>query len=340
MKYGSAYKARGIILPCLAAFFGIGLFCVGTTWTHPASAQSTDAQARLNRIENEIETLSRAIFKGEEPPAGSLSSPSADAARAALEVRLNQLEVEIRTLTGTIEQQGYEIRMLREQFDKAQAASQGISAQQVGRPFGSGPLTGGVYADQPGTPVAMPVEGQNPTNGARFEQITNPDGTPAETAAGAPATYTAQSGTLGSLRQGTAAPYAVSASNDPTAMYEQAFSLVKDGSYDQAQVALDAFLKQYPDHTLAPNARYWLGETHYVRKDYEVAARIFAEAYQQAPKGPKGPDNLLKLGLSLAGMGKSQDACVAFKQLKSEYGGTANPVIDRATREMDLIGCP
>lgn len=332
MKYGSAFRARRFYLPCLAAFLGMGLFCVSAGFASPAGAQSTDPQTRLNRLENEIETLSRAIFKGEEPPPGSLSSPSADAARAALEVRLNQLETEIRGLTGQVEQQSYEIRTLREQLEAEQSKAQPAQLNQIGRPFGSTPLTGGVYGDQPGAPVAMPVEGQEVVNGARYEQVTTPETKPAP--------YTTQAGTLGALRQDAEGSYKPSAGGDPTAMYENAFSLVRDGSYDQAEVALDEFLRLHPDHTLAPNARYWLGETHYVRKNYETAARIFAEAYQQAPKGPKGPDNLLKLGLSLAGLGKPQDACVAFSQLKSEYGATANPVIDRATREMDLIGCP
>ncbi len=114
---------------------------------------------------------------------------------------------------------------------------------------------------------------------------------------------------------------------------------MKDGSYDQAETGLKDFIARFPDHTLTPNARYWLGETYYVRKDYTQAARVFAEAYQQAPKGPKGPDNLLKLGLSLAGMGNKKDACIALNQLQTEYGGTANPVIDRAGREMKTIGC-
>ena len=114
---------------------------------------------------------------------------------------------------------------------------------------------------------------------------------------------------------------------------------MKDGSYAQAEIGLTDFLTRFPDHTLAPNAKYWLGETYYVRKDYPQAIRVFADAYKQAPKGPKGPDNLLKLGLSLAGAGNTKDACIALNQLQTEYGGTANPVIDRAGKEMAMIGC-
>lgn len=330
MKHGSAFRARRFYLPCLAAFLGMGLFCV----TPAALAQSGDTQSRLNRLENEIETLSRALFKGEEPPAGAFSSPSDDAARAASEVRINQLETELRALTGQVEQQAYELRLLKEQVEAQKISSPSQGMTQMGRPMGENPLSAGLYGDAPVASPAMPAATEPAIGGPRFEQMTAPQ--PSVQAAAA---YTTGGGQLGTLSQAASGSYTPPATNDPTAVYESAFSLVRDGSYDQAEAALGDFLARFPDHSLAPNARYWLGETYYVRKDYEQATRVFAEAYQQAPKGPKGPDNLLKLGLSLAGMGKTQDACVALQQLKLEYGGTANPVIDRASREMTAIGC-
>ncbi|QQG36957.1 MAG: tol-pal system protein YbgF [Micavibrio aeruginosavorus] len=333
MNHGSAFGARKFYLPCLAAFLGMGLFCV----TPSAQAQSGDMQTRLNRLENEIETLSRALFKGEEPPPGAFSSPSDDAARAALEVRINQLETELRALTGQVEQQAYELRLLKEQVEAQKISPSHQGMTQMGRPMGENPLSSGLYGDTPVSSPAMSAGAEPAMGGPRYEQMIPPQPSSAQTAA--PYT-TGGGGHLGTLPQEASGQYTPPATSDPTAVYEQAFSLVRDGSYGQAEAALSDFLTRFPDHSLAPNARYWLGETYYVRKDYEQATRVFAEAYQQAPKGPKGPDNLLKLGLSLAGMGKTQDACVALNQLKLEYGGTANPVIDRANREMTTIGCP
>ena len=313
---GSLHKAQGLRPLCLAAIVGMGLFCVSV---QPAFAQS-DVQSRVKRLENEIETLSRAIYKGETPPAGAFSSPSDDAARAAMETRINQLEAQLREMTGTIEQQSYEIKLLKEQAEAAKNAPP-VTMNQVGRPLGSSPLTDSLYGGE-GTTGAPPQPTAAPGTG--IQQI--------------PAT--GQAGQLGTLTQTPgSSTYNPPAGNDPSAVYEAAFALVKEGSYDQAEIGLKDFIARFPDHTLTPNARYWLGETYYVRKDYPQAARIFAQAYQQAPKGPKGPDNLLKLGLSLAGMGNKKDACIALTQLQTEYGGTANPVIDRAGREMKTIGC-
>lgn len=320
----SWHKAQGLRPLCLAAFLGLGLFCVTAT---PAMAQ-TDVSSRIKRLENEIETLSRAVYKGETPPAGAFSSPTEDAARAASENRMSQLETQLREMTGQLEQQSYEIKMLKEQLESAKSTSAGATMNQMGRPFGTSPLSGSIYGDAGSVPP-QPTE----QSGGGLQQITT-------TPATGSAPYTAQPNQLGTLSQtpGTST-YNPPATNDPSAVYEAAFALVKDGSYDQAEIGLKDFISRFPDHTLTPNARYWLGETYYVRKDYTQSARVFAEAYQQAPKGPKGPDNLLKLGLSLAGMGNKKDACIALNQLQTEYGGTANPVIDRAGREMKTIGC-
>lgn len=317
---GSLRKAQGLRPLCLAAIVGMGLFCVTS---QPVMAQS-DVQSRMKRLENEIETLSRAVYKGETPPPGALSSPADDAARAGMETRINQLENQLREMTGTIEQQSYEIKLLKEQAEAAKDAPP-VTMNQLGRPLGTSPLSETIYSEgttMPPQPATTPGIQTGIQPG--IQQI------PAAPAAGQLGTLTQTPG---------AATYNPPAGNDPSAVYEAAFALVKDGSYDQAEVGLKDFITRFPDHTLTPNARYWLGETYYVRKDYTQAARVFAEAYQQAPKGPKGPDNLLKLGLSLAGMGNKKDACIALTQLQTEYGGTANPVIDRAGREMKTIGC-
>ncbi|MBC7325381.1 MAG: tol-pal system protein YbgF, partial [Moorella sp. (in: Bacteria)] len=127
--------------------------------------------------------------------------------------------------------------------------------------------------------------------------------------------------------------------NDPVGLYERSFSFLRDRNYDQAETGFADFLNRFPGHDLAPNAKYWLGETYYVRNNFERAARIFAEAYQQYPQGPKGPDNLLKLAMSLAGLGKTEDACVTFGQLQKEYPSGAIPVLMRAEKEMEKLGC-
>ncbi len=127
--------------------------------------------------------------------------------------------------------------------------------------------------------------------------------------------------------------------NDAAAAYENAFSLLKNGNYDAAEREFETFLQNNKGHPLAGNAKYWLGETFYVRGDFDRAARIFAEGYQQYPDGAKTADNLLKLGLSLSSIGNNKDACIALNQLKKDFSTGSGPVLRRAEQEMQRLGC-
>jgi len=352
---------------CLTLFLaGSFLALPALSSDRPGAAQRSpqDTAARLNRLENELQTLSRAVFRGETPPPGTALPGSGygdTAAQAAMQVRLQQLEGEIRDLTGQIEQQSFEIRRFTEDMQRAMATMEsrlitleggsvqpqygGLGTSGTG-PVGSGSLLGQTSIHSPVSSGQRQIQTHPPYNNEEYVY----DGDSAEAPrltgfeAGMPAQPQPLPGQqLGSLRQdsatGALSVPPLSEDAGPSAYYERAFSLLRDKNFPAAQDGFEDFLNRFPEHNLASNAKYWLGETYYVRNDFERAARIFAETYQQYPKGSKGPDSLLKLGMALAGMGKKDDACLSFSQLMREYEGVASPVLDRGRSEMDNIGC-
>ena len=115
--------------------------------------------------------------------------------------------------------------------------------------------------------------------------------------------------------------------------------LLSQANYSDAEVALSAFVEQNPSDPLAGNAKYWLGETYYVRGDYQQAAVTFAEAYQEYPDNTKAPDNLLKLGLALGALGNKSDACGTLSELLKRYQNAAVTLIQRAKQEQTRLGC-
>ena len=121
--------------------------------------------------------------------------------------------------------------------------------------------------------------------------------------------------------------------------YNDAYNLLKQLKYDEAEEALQAFLKDYPEDELAGNAQYWLGETYYVRGQYESAAVAFATGFKKYEKNTKAADNLLKLGLSMQQLGKKKDACTAFKNLKTKFPNASDLLLSRAKKESDKLGC-
>jgi tol-pal system protein YbgF len=291
----------------------------------PAFAQSSrDINNRLGRIENELETLGRAVYRGEKPPAGAYAGSGGSAAET--EVRIQGFESQIRDMTGKLEEQDNQIRQLREQLDKLTADIE-LRLQDGGSTGGS--FGGGGASGNSGS-YTSPVQTNTPS------QI---DNGPAQT--DTDSGYQWKSGSASQL--GT---YAESDTGRPVAsgdsaagLYESAFSLLKGAQYDEAEKEFLSFLSQYPGHALTGNAIYWLGETYYVRGKFDKAAKTFAEGYRADPKGAKAADNLLKMGMSLSGLGKKSDACVALGQIEKEYSTSAGPVLRRAQQEMTRLGC-
>lgn len=81
------------------------------------------------------------------------------------------------------------------------------------------------------------------------------------------------------------------------AEYNQAYkALVNDPV--SAVPAFRAFLSKYPDHELAANAQYWLGEALYAQKDYSGATTEFMAVLKSHKSSPKAPGAALKLGYS------------------------------------------
>jgi len=95
--------------------------------------------------------------------------------------------------------------------------------------------------------------------------------------------------------------------------------LMNRAEYEKAAQAYREFINIHPDHALIPNARYWLGRTYYVRKEYRAAAEAFLKGFRADPKGNKAPDNLLSLGMSLSQMGEKADACTMFSKLTTDF---------------------
>jgi tol-pal system protein YbgF len=242
--------------------------------------------------------------------------------QANMEVRLNAMEEQMRNLTGRLEETQNRVDQLQQQLERQMSDMQMQMQEQASAPAPAAPTpqpeapsTIGAAYSADGAASVNPVD---PTKSAAANavSVTNPN---------APASA-------------DTAP-AVKMSVDATTGYENAFSLLKEGNTDRAQAEFKSFLATYPNDPLAANARYWLAETYYVQNDFENSARAFAEAYKKNPEGPKAADNLLKMGLSLAGLKRSKDACVALKQLDKAFGATKSAIVARGEQERKKLGC-
>jgi tol-pal system protein YbgF len=130
------------------------------------------------------------------------------------------------------------------------------------------------------------------------------------------------------------------AAGDPKQAYERAYGFLLQQEYGAAQAGFIDFLKVYPRDSLVPNALYWLGETHYVQRNYADAAEAFDLVTQGYGNSPKAADSMLKRGMALAALGKKQDACGILGQLPGKYPSAPPHLKSKADSERQRIGCP
>lgn len=280
----------------------------------PAAAQSTGD--RLERIEREIGALQRYVYSG---GGGAGGGGGADPAyRERVEVRLNSLEGEVRDLTGRVEELNHSVRRLQDRLDKlVQDVDFRLTAMERAAQGGGAPGGGA-----PGAPAPSPA----PSPAPRTSATEPPAATPRT--GGAPSSAPSEPSRTAALPTGSAME-----------LYDHARQLLSQTRYDEAEAAFREFLQRYPNNALTENARYWLGETYYVRKRYDDAAAAFLEGYQKHPKGSKAADNLLKLGLSLSALQKGPEACVALEKLVREYPNADSYILRRAEQERGQLRC-
>jgi tol-pal system protein YbgF len=130
----------------------------------------------------------------------------------------------------------------------------------------------------------------------------------------------------------------------PEAQYEFAYAQLlqaqrEQGDFTRAENALKAFIAANPTHRLAGNAQYWLGETYYVRRDYQNAAVAFAEGFQKYPNSEKAPDNLLKLGMTMGQLNQKPKACGTLGELEKRYPQASASIKQATQRERQRLGC-
>lgn len=122
-------------------------------------------------------------------------------------------------------------------------------------------------------------------------------------------------------------------------IYQRGIDELRLNDNDKAIVTFGKIVSQYPGDKLAGNAQYWQGEGYYAKKDYEQAAIAFAKGYQNYKDSTKGPDSLLKLGMSMAALKKNPEACAAFTSLAKEFPKSSQDMKDRAKKEAAALNC-
>ncbi len=121
--------------------------------------------------------------------------------------------------------------------------------------------------------------------------------------------------------------------------YDAAFRALRELRYADAAEGFAEFLERHPDSAYAPNAKYWLGETFYVTRDFETALSVFNDLVESYPDSNKVGDAMLKVGFSHYERREWSEARAALEQVKAEHEGTTlERLADNRLRTMRLEG--
>jgi len=126
---------------------------------------------------------------------------------------------------------------------------------------------------------------------------------------------------------------------DPAVAFKQARQFLLDGDYTNAEAAFLAYVTNYPDNARTPEARYWLGETLFVREAYGDAAGSYLGAVRGWPQTSWAPDATLKLSRSLVALKKPADACKTLDELAKRYPKAPPAVVSRAASTRVAAKC-
>jgi tol-pal system protein YbgF len=116
---------------------------------------------------------------------------------------------------------------------------------------------------------------------------------------------------------------AVRAQPSPESLYEGALEKIQNsGDFVGARNNLNLFLQQNPQHPLAVNALYWIGEAYCGEKKYENAILQFQDVIQKHPTHPKASAAMLKQALAFLALGDHQNAKILLQKVQDTYPQT------------------
>lgn len=276
-------------------------------------------------------------------------------------VRLNRLESQVRQLSGQNEQLQFENKRLSEQLAKFQKDVEFRFQEQGAKPAAAAP------AGRPAAPPAPQNAGQKrsdmldpsaPPAAPAAPQalgVTDIIAKDAQTPGSAPLDLSSMSrgggvpqttasivpqGSLPTQVQGLNPAAPKPAAVQPAAdAYDTGMALMNAKQYDQAEMAFRQFLTANPRSPNVSNAHYWLGESYLKRNRFTDAAEQYLTIYQSYPKASIAPDALVKLAVSLRGMGQKAQACATLGEVGRKYPNASSDVRAAVGREQKRAAC-
>uniref|UniRef100_UPI003F6D6190 tol-pal system protein YbgF n=1 Tax=Pseudomaricurvus sp. TaxID=2004510 RepID=UPI003F6D6190 len=241
--------------------------------------RDVSVQAQSGTVQNTNSPNASASPQMMADASGAMSAQSSSAtSQSEMFYRLQALQQEVSELRGMVEEQGYELKRLKQQRLDDYLNLDRRLTELGGKPAASAP--GSEKSDVPSGSQAA---------------IDSPSGGSSSASAGA----------------------------DEMQSYRDAIDLVlRQKDYDQAVVAFNGYLTNFPDGRYAANSQYWLGEIRLLQGDLEEARSWFSRLLSEYPDHAKAPDSMYKLGTVYDKLGDAEKARSLLQEVVANNANT------------------
>lgn len=121
----------------------------------------------------------------------------------------------------------------------------------------------------------------------------------------------------------------------PKVLYNKAQALLLERQFNSAEKLFKSIVDKYPDHPLAVNALYWMGECRYSVKDYKGSIILFKQLVEKYPDGRKVPDALLKTAYGYLSINDIDNGREYLKKVVRQF--PFSPAGDKAERKLKSL---
>jgi|GEM_PF-5964822 len=193
-----------------------------------------------------------------------------------------------------------------------------------------------------GKPPSHPSLEKSNTSATQTTPLTDPSASTHETDLPVPSHTMPDMQIFGSVRfdgDGHLLETILPETDDPQEFYKRGYQYILAGDYPAAEQIFRAFQERFPENQQIADASFWLGEALYAQGHYREAAQIYIDVERQHQSSPHGPENLLKLGMSLAQLQETEVACKTLSEVPKRYAHAEPAVIKRVNDEKNRLGC-
>ncbi|MHC5305853.1 tol-pal system protein YbgF [Bartonella sp. LJL80] len=262
------------------------------------------------------------------------------------DTRVTDLQQQVRELTGKVEELNFMVLQMQEQIRQLQAGSGGsagepskpavqppAAVENNGRqgfpppPSDNSHLPGVEIGKQSNANQTVPSEAPKDLGSIRFDENgnilngnLNPDA-------------------IQPTPQGGNALADVPQTASAKELYDIGYRNILAGDYRAAESVFRAFQERYPSDPLIADASFWLGEALFGQNRYREAAQAYIDVQRNYKDSPRGPENLLKLGMSMSHLDEQKVACATFAEVTKRYKTVEPAVLKRVKDEQSRNKC-